>query len=208
MRQRADYRSETAKKVTQKYAQKAAIGCLGSLLSVPVLLVMLIIIVAGASFSGGGSETPEGGNENASQSGFIQPITGVMTERYGNVENPFGPGGRFHAGMDIGCVEGAPIKAAADGMIDRADSGGFYNGGWGNYIIVGHSNNLKTGYAHLSQVNVTLGQQVKQGQVIGYCGTTGASTAPHLHIEVYSNGTRIDPEPYFPKYDRSSIVSP
>ncbi|TLG77345.1 M23 family metallopeptidase [Culicoidibacter larvae] len=208
MSERSEYRRVAAKKATNKVVKKVAYGCLGSVLSLPVLLVLLIVVIAAAAFSGGSSDTPDGSDVVASQSGFIQPIGGVMTERYGNVENPFGPGGRFHAGMDIGCNKDDPIRAAADGMVDRADSGGFYNGGWGNYIIIGHGNNLKTGYAHLNTVGVTLGQQVKQGQVIGYCGTTGASTAPHLHIEVYSNGTRIDPEPYFPKYERSSIVSP
>ena len=88
-----------------------------------------------------------------------------------------------HNGIDLASSVGAPILASASGRIIAAKVGG-YNGGYGNMIIVSHENGVQTVYAHLKAVNVTVGQEVSQGQVIGELGNTGRSTGPHLHFEV------------------------
>ena len=73
-------------------------------------------------------------------------------------------------------------------------------GGYGNYIIIDHGNGNMTLYAHMSQMSASTGQTVKQGQTIGFVGSTGMSTGPHLHFEVYVGGTRVDPLLYFSNY--------
>lgn len=86
--------------------------------------------------------------------------------------------------VDIGAPYGSPVYAAASGKVIIAKSNGAYNGGYGNYIVVSHPNGTQTLYAHLSKVNVSVGQSVLQGQTIGAIGITGWSTGPHLHFEV------------------------
>lgn len=86
-------------------------------------------------------------------------------------------------GIDFGAPIGNPVYSSAEGRVILAKMGG-YNGGYGNYIIISHDNNIQTVYGHLSQVNVIAGQSVSQGQLIGKVGNTGRSTGPHLHFEV------------------------
>ena len=113
-----------------------------------------------------------------------------------------------HTGTDIGVSIGSNVFSAAAGTVVVAktittDPNGAKYQGYGNYIIVDHGtgsngNNMKTLYGHLSSVNVSVGQTVAQGQVIGYSGNTGNSTGPHLHIEVRQNGVALNPEKYIP----------
>jgi len=104
---------------------------------------------------------------------------------------------KTHTGIDIGAGYGTAILAAADGVVTTAA----YNaGGYGNYIIIDHGNGNMTLYAHMSQMSASVGQTVKQGQTIGFVGSTGLSTGPHLHFEVYVGGTRVDPLLYFTNY--------
>lgn len=88
-----------------------------------------------------------------------------------------------HNGIDIGAAPGTPVLASASGRVIVAKVGG-YNGGYGNMIVITHDNGIQTVYAHLRTVNVSPGQTVSQGQVIGGVGNTGRSTGPHLHFEV------------------------
>ena len=121
-----------------------------------------------------------------SSSGLIWPVSGPIT-------SPFGMRwGSLHPGLDIGAGMGTPIKAAAAGRVLVAG----YNGGYGNLVVIDHGNGLATAYAHQSQIAVSVGQQVAQGQVIGYVGSTGFSTGPHLHFEVRVNGSPVDPMGY------------
>jgi murein DD-endopeptidase MepM/ murein hydrolase activator NlpD len=87
-------------------------------------------------------------------------------------------------GIDLGAARGTPIHAAAGGTVIVARSGGAWNGGYGNYVVITHSNGTQTLYGHMKSVIVSPGQGVSAGQVIGYEGSTGASTGPHLHFEV------------------------
>lgn len=107
---------------------------------------------------------------------FVNPLpTGRKTQGL------HGPG---HRGIDIGAPTGTPIYAAADGIVIIARTG--WSGGYGNMAIIQHSNGTKTLYAHMSKLGTSTGAQVTQGQVIGYVGSTGRSTGPHLHFEVFN----------------------
>ena len=100
---------------------------------------------------------------------------------------------KMHNGIDIGASYGTDILAAADGVVTSV----LYNdGGYGWYIVVYHGDGISTLYAHMSTTIATVGQTVKQGQVIGLVGMTGAATGPHIHFEVRENGTPVDPLGY------------
>ncbi|MFA5047663.1 MAG: peptidoglycan DD-metalloendopeptidase family protein [Patescibacteria group bacterium] len=100
-----------------------------------------------------------------------------------------------HSGLDIGIRQGTPVKAAEAGYVAKVGLGTKW---YGNYVMVIHSNNLSTLYAHFSSVSVTADQYVTRGQIIGYSGNTGFSSGPHLHFEVRSNGIPTDPLSYLP----------
>nr|WP_269779385.1 M23 family metallopeptidase [Propioniciclava soli] len=105
---------------------------------------------------------------------------------------------RLHGGADIGGAVGAPIYAVLDGVVTKAASG--YNSGSGNNVRIDHGTvdgeALETAYLHMDSFIVAEGETVKRGQLIGYVGNTGLSTAPHLHFSVYVNGVNSDPAPY------------
>jgi murein DD-endopeptidase MepM/ murein hydrolase activator NlpD len=123
--------------------------------------------------------------------GMMQmPVSGHMTSSFGMRFHPLLGYTRFHRGIDIGAAYGAPIVAAADGKVVFAG----WHGGHGNFVSLQHGSGMGTGYGHMSRIAVRDGQRVSQGQVIGYVGSTGLSTGPHLHYEVYKNGQAIDPK--------------
>lgn len=123
----------------------------------------------------------------SSASGFVWPIGGVVTSEYGP------RWGSFHPGIDIAGPNGGPIVAAKSGVVIYA---AFNDGGYGNYVIIDHGDGFVTAYAHQSRLAVKEGQSVSQGQVVGYEGSTGFSTGPHLHFEVRSGGSARDPRDY------------
>lgn len=100
---------------------------------------------------------------------------------------------KFHAGEDIPAGYGAEILAAASGTVVTAG----WVSGYGNYTVIDHGGGMMTAYGHQSSIAVSVGQTVTQGQVIGYVGSTGNSTGPHLHFEVYINGATVDPKSFF-----------
>jgi len=104
---------------------------------------------------------------------------------------------KTHTGIDIGAGYGTAVLAVADGAVTTA---AYDAGGYGNYLIIDHGNGNMTLYAHMSQMSAAIGQTVTQGQTIGFVGSTGMSTGPHLHFEVYVGGTRVDPLLYFSNY--------
>jgi murein DD-endopeptidase MepM/ murein hydrolase activator NlpD len=109
------------------------------------------------------------------------------------ITSPFGwRWGRMHEGIDLGAAYGAPIAAAGAGTVIYAG----WLGGYGNLTVIDHGGGLATAYGHQSQIAVTVGQQVARGQTIGYVGSTGHSTGPHLHFEVRVNGQAVDPLGY------------
>ncbi|HZQ66746.1 MAG TPA: peptidoglycan DD-metalloendopeptidase family protein [Gaiellaceae bacterium] len=122
----------------------------------------------------------------SSASGFVWPVNAGLT-------SPFGwRWGRMHEGVDLGAAYGTPILAAAAGTVIYAG----WMGGYGNLVVIDHGGGLSTAYGHQSRIAVAVGQAVAQGQVIGYVGSTGHSTGPHLHFEVRVDGQPVDPLGY------------
>jgi len=122
----------------------------------------------------------------SSSAGLIWPVSGPVT-------SPFGwRWGRLHEGIDIGVSYGTPIHAAASGTVIYCG----WESGYGNLTVLDHGGNLATAYGHQSSIAVGCGQHVAQGDVIGYVGSTGHSTGPHLHFEVRVNGSPVDPMGY------------
>ncbi|WP_347302805.1 M23 family metallopeptidase [Croceibacterium sp. TMG7-5b_MA50] len=121
--------------------------------------------------------------------GMAQPVPGPITSRYGPRRHPILRFTRMHAGNDYRAGHGTPIRAVTDGTVTYAGR----HGGHGNFVRLRHAGGLGTGYAHMSRIAVRNGASVKRGQVIGYVGSTGLSTGPHLHFEVYRGGRTVNP---------------
>ncbi|HXB41032.1 MAG TPA: M23 family metallopeptidase [Bacteroidia bacterium] len=96
----------------------------------------------------------------------------------------------FHPGMDFPAAEGVPIYATGDGVVEQSDAN---MQGYGNHVVINHGYSYQTLYGHMSKILVKAGQKVKRGQLIGLVGSTGLSTAPHLHYEVIKNGQKVNP---------------
>jgi murein DD-endopeptidase MepM/ murein hydrolase activator NlpD len=123
----------------------------------------------------------------------ISPVQGYrLTSAYGEREHPILGGIRMHEGVDLAVPSGTPIYAPADGLVEMAQRYGSY----GNFIKILHGGEMETRYGHLSAYNVTAGQYVHKGDVIGYVGATGRATGPHLHYEVRIDGHAVNPMPY------------
>ena len=128
----------------------------------------------------------------------IQPISNRTLNRvssgFGYRIDPVYKDRRLHPGLDFTAPIGTPIYAAADGVVKDA---GFNTGGYGNRVVVNHGFGYETLYAHMVRIKARVGTRVKRGEVIGYVGSTGKSTGPHLHYEVHKNGTQLDPIYFF-----------
>ena len=120
---------------------------------------------------------------------FVQPVQGRQTSGYGLRRHPILGFTRMHAGVDFAAAYGSPIRAASDGVVSYSG----WHGGHGRYVRLAHANGLGTGYGHMSRIAVAPGTRVSAGQVIGYVGSTGLSTGPHLHYEVYRGGATVNP---------------
>ena len=120
---------------------------------------------------------------------FQKPVAGHLTSSFGMRFHPLLGYTRLHKGVDYGAPTGTPIVAVADGRVTFAG----WHGGHGNFVALQHSGALGSGYGHMSRIAVRPGQMVRQGQLIGYVGSTGLSTGPHLHFEVYKNGAAVNP---------------
>ena len=123
----------------------------------------------------------------------------TITQPFGpsnvTLEPPFGPYRHFHTGVDIAAPLGAPVMAAADGLVVAIGRSAV---GYGNYVVIAHGGGIATLYGHLLQTNVRDGDKVVRGQVVGLEGSTGFSTGPHVHFELRVNDLAIDPMPYLP----------
>lgn len=122
--------------------------------------------------------------------GFTMPVSGArLSSGFGMRFHPILGFSRMHQGVDLAAPYGTPIVAAADGVVRFAG----WHGGHGNFVRIAHDGGLGTGYGHMSRIIVRPGETVSQGELIGYVGSTGLSTGPHCHFEVYRGGTPIDP---------------
>ncbi|MFY7835788.1 MAG: M23 family metallopeptidase [Novosphingobium sp.] len=115
-----------------------------------------------------------------------------LSSGYGMRNHPVLGGRRAHKGIDLSAPTGTPIRATADGTVEMAD----WFGGYGLYVQLDHGAAMETRYGHMSRIAVAAGQQVRKGDVIGYVGSTGRSTGPHLHYEVRVSGEAVNPLPY------------
>ncbi len=145
-------------------------------------------VAAPSASSGSGSGSGSGSaSVKPSASGFIWPISGPVTSE-------FGPRSRDnHPGIDIAAPYGTAISASKSGTVIYAQ---FNDGGYGNLVVIDHGGGFATAYGHQSRLAVSAGQSVSQGQTIGYEGSTGASTGPHVHFEIRLNGTVQNPRNY------------
>lgn len=128
----------------------------------------------------------------------IQPISNKNLRHapsgFGWRTHPIYKTGHFHAGMDFSAPNGTPIYATGDGTVLRADN---LQTGYGNHVIINHGYGYQTLYGHMSKMIVRPGIKVKRGQIIGYVGNTGLSTAPHVHYEIIKNGKKVNPINYY-----------
>lgn len=129
------------------------------------------------------------------------PVAGRVSSSFGMRLHPLLRLLRMHKGLDIAAPHGAPIRAAIDGVVRFAGR----NGGYGNFVKLRHPGGLESGYGHLSRFAVRSGERVRRGEVIGYVGSTGISTGPHLHWEVWKNGRPVNPRSI--SYDQVATLS-
>ena len=121
--------------------------------------------------------------------GLSAPVAGPITSGFGYRVHPILRFKRFHRGIDFGAGSGSPIVAAADGRVVRAG----WAGGYGRQVRLAHGDGVVTSYSHMSRIVADPGSIVRQGQLIGYVGSSGLSTGPHLHYEVYRGGVAVNP---------------
>lgn len=122
----------------------------------------------------------------------ITPVRGLLTDGFGGRSDPFTGRPADHAGVDISTNHGRPVIAPADGVVAKAE----WASGYGKVVYLSHGYGYSSRYGHLSKIGVKPGQKVKRGEVIGYVGSTGRSTGPHLHYEVRVNGKPVNPLEY------------
>lgn len=117
------------------------------------------------------------------------PVSGWLSSTWGNRKDPFTGLPDFHPALDIATERGKPVRATADATVESVG----YMGNYGNQILLNHGFGIATRFGHLSGFNVRVGQKVKRGEVIGYVGSTGRATSPHLHYEILINGVPKNP---------------
>ncbi len=132
------------------------------------------------------------------------PEEGTITEYYGMRVHPITGAWVLHQGLDIGVAEGTPIFAVRAGTVTTAT----YNDSAGNYVTIDHADGFRSIYMHMAAYIVSAGQEVAAGQVIGYVGSTGESTGPHLHIGISYNGVYLDPQGYLTYQDPQETTVP
>jgi murein DD-endopeptidase MepM/ murein hydrolase activator NlpD len=126
----------------------------------------------------------------ARRDGFVMPVSGArLSSGFGMRFHPILGFSRMHQGVDLAAPYGTPIVAAEDGVVRSAG----WHGGHGNFVQIAHAGGMGTGYGHMSAYVVRSGESVQAGQLIGYVGSTGLSTGPHCHFEVYQGGVPVDP---------------
>ena len=138
---------------------------------------------------GGEGQFFEASGMGAQRTGLLMPVVGRITSNFGARRHPVLGYTRMHAGVDFGAPHGAPIYAVGDARVIYSG----WHGGHGNYVKLDHGGGYATAYAHMSRIEVPNGARVSAGQVIGYVGSTGLSTGPHLHYELYQNGQVVNP---------------
>jgi murein DD-endopeptidase MepM/ murein hydrolase activator NlpD len=153
-----------------------------------------------AAFSG----IVSAGYANAAYAPSLWPVQGVVTSSFGARLDPFNNEGAFHSGIDIATAQGDAVRAPADGTVLKAGMGT----GYGREVIIDHGHGIETLYAHLSGFAVVSGQDVRRGDILGYVGSSGHSTGPHLHYEVRIHDTPVNPSKYLHAAARQLASTP
>ena len=134
------------------------------------------------------------GQNPPSSAGWIRPVSGyTLTSPFGMRKHPVLGYNRMHNGIDMACPQGTPIYATRAGTVTTAS---YQAGGAGNYVSINHGDGFASIYMHMTNYVVSAGQKVSQGQLIGYVGSTGISTGPHLHFGISYAGTYVNPLAY------------
>lgn len=133
--------------------------------------------------------TPSAGRRGTWRPGSLPVSAARLTSGFGMRTHPISGQPRAHAGIDLAAPYGSSIVATGDGVVGAAH----WAGGYGLMVTISHGDGVQTRYGHLSRLNVTAGQDVRAGDVIGFVGSTGESTGPHVHYEVRIGGAAIDP---------------
>ena len=131
-------------------------------------------------------------NDLLSSTPSISPVRGILTDGFGGRRDPFTGEPASHSGLDISSAHGHPVVAPADGIVVKSK----WEGGYGNVIYLSHGFGYSSRFGHLSKFAVRPGQKISRGDVIGYVGSTGRSTGPHLHYEVRVSGKPVNPLEY------------
>ncbi|MEW6586415.1 MAG: M23 family metallopeptidase [Nitrospirota bacterium] len=126
----------------------------------------------------------------ATPKGF--PVRGDVSSHYGNRVDPMRGGNDFHSGIDLSTSPGTPVRATADGIVSFSG----WSGGSGNLVVLEHGHGFSTFYAHNKENTAKVGQKVRRGDIVSYVGSTGSSTGPHVHYEIWKNGKPVDPMEY------------
>jgi murein DD-endopeptidase MepM/ murein hydrolase activator NlpD len=138
---------------------------------------------------GDNSQWFEASGVGESKGALSRPVNGPVTSGFGGRRHPILGYVRMHSGLDFKASYGTPIYAVTDGVIAYAGR----KGGYGNFVQINHGSGLASGYGHMSRFATSSGQRVRRGQIIGYVGSTGLSTGPHLHYELYRGGRAVNP---------------
>jgi murein DD-endopeptidase MepM/ murein hydrolase activator NlpD len=144
------------------------------------------------------------GYANAEYAPSLWPVQGVVTSSFGARLDPFNNEGAFHSGIDIATPQGDAVRAPADGTVLKAGMGT----GYGREVIIDHGHGIQTLYAHLSGFAVVSGQDIRRGDILGYVGSSGHSTGPHLHYEVRIHDTPVNPSKYLHAAGRQLASAP
>lgn len=134
----------------------------------------------------------EAQSQQLSSTPSIAPVRGILTDGFGGRSDPFTGEAGTHNAVDISSAMGQPVRAPADGIVVKSE----WANGYGNVVFVSHGYGYSTRYGHLQSFAVRPGQRIKRGEVIGYVGSTGRSTGPHLHYEVRLNNNPVNPLEY------------
>ncbi|MEO7636950.1 MAG: peptidoglycan DD-metalloendopeptidase family protein [Sphingomicrobium sp.] len=135
------------------------------------------------------SQWLDAGGVGRSSGGVTLPVSGRVTSGFGGRQHPILGYFRFHRGVDIGASWGAPVIAAADGRV----TGAGWSGGYGRQVRLAHGGGVATAYSHLSGIVARPGSLIRQGQLLGFVGSSGLSTGPHLHYDVFKDGRPVNP---------------
>lgn len=148
----------------------------------------------GGSEEEGDGESGGSSGSSSSSSGWLYPLPYrvAVTSAYGYRVHPVTGAWSFHTGVDLGAAEGTPIYATRSGTVTTAT----YSDVYGNYVTINHGDGYSSLYGHMTHYVVSAGEYVSQGEVIGYVGSTGWSTGPHLHFTIYYNGSTVNPMDY------------